>query len=276
MNQNNYKYITNQIFPHGGGTRVGLLVNAIIFSKLEKKEFVLTPFSYETEKKEFDSNPITKTFDYISYCKQWDKILNLNVKKIYEILKEENSLVLHLCHPSLTNEPAVGFYVNDKIREFRNEIKNKYFILSPKKEKNDTLSVCVHIRRDDAIYFSHRFIPNEYYVKMIELITNILETNKINFNIKIYTQRLGYSNIGLEKYDTYFDDQTIDTDVWNEIINSDIIVGSNSAFSTSAGMFTDGIYIHPQQYGQLLVSDWLYGCSINSDILQKKVLQKYD
>ena len=79
MNIDDYKYITNQIFPHGMGTRVSFLVNAIALSKFENKEFIMTPFSYQTKKREFDTNPRTKTYDYIGSCARWDTILNLDV-----------------------------------------------------------------------------------------------------------------------------------------------------------------------------------------------------
>jgi hypothetical protein len=269
MNINDYKYITNEIFPHGGGTRVTLLTNAIIFSILEKKEFILTPFAYQTEKKEFNANPITKTLDYPSYCNRWDSILNLELKKIYEIPKEELKYVLPLCHPSVDNIPPSGSYFNDKIRELRYEIKNKFFKI-PEKEITDKIIVSVHIRRGDATPWAHRFLPNEYYVNTINVLKDFLIKNDIDYDLKIYTERNGFNNKGLEEFNIYFDDEILDIDVWNKLINSDIIIGSNSALSSSAAMFSDGLYIHSYKENQPLVSDWIYSSELNYNLLKKR------
>jgi hypothetical protein len=83
------KYITNEIFPYGLGTRIFLLTNAIGYSKLEDIEFVLTPFSYQTNKLEFNSNPRTKNVDYLEFCNRWDTLLNLEHKLITDIPKNE-------------------------------------------------------------------------------------------------------------------------------------------------------------------------------------------
>ena len=95
------KYITNEIFPHGLGTRMFLLTNAIGYSIINKTEFVITPFSYQTVAKEFTTNPMTEKVDYISDCARWDSLLNLNKKRITDI--EDLSEVLYLSHPSSNN-----------------------------------------------------------------------------------------------------------------------------------------------------------------------------
>jgi hypothetical protein len=269
MTIDNYTYVTNQIFPHGGGTRISFLLNAIMYSKIENKEFLITPLSYETEKKEFNTNPITKTFDYPNYCKRWDSVLNLNGKKIYDLPKEEHEKVLHLCFATFNNTPPIDSIINDKIRLLKTEIKNEYFKI-PKKDKNDKIKLSVHIRRNDAITWPHRYVPNEYYVNTINVVKEFLSKNNISYDLKIYTERNGFNNKGLEEYKIYFDDEVLDTDVWFDLINSDIIIGSKSAFSTSAGLLTDGMYIHPEKKDQLLVSDWLYSCELDNNKLKKR------
>ena len=270
MNIDDYKYITNQIFPHGMGTRVSFLINAIAFSKFENKEFIMTPFSYQTKKREFDTNPRTKTYDYIGSCTRWDTILNLDVKKITEMPNVELEKVLPLCFPSFNNTPANDYGNNGKIRLLRGEIKNEYFKIT-KKEKSDKVKVSVHIRRGDAISHSHRFLPNEYYIKIINIVETFLKKNNINYEVKIFTQKLGFYKNGLEKYKIYLDDEVSDVNVWTNLLNSDIIIGSNSALSTSVGMLTDGLYVHPHRKNQLLVTDWLYGSELNYDLLKKRL-----
>tara|TARA_R110000868_G_scaffold209966_1_gene459889 strand:+ start:1322 stop:1819 length:498 start_codon:yes stop_codon:yes gene_type:complete len=159
-----YKYVTNGIFPHGLGTRITLLTNAIAYSIIEGKEFVFTPFSYQTNKLEFNTNPMTKRIDYPEACSRWDSLLNLDGKLITDI---EQSSALHLLHPSINNQPLSGddkVIMANKIRNLRGVIKKDYFKIPPKQE-NNKLKVSVHIRRDDAINIASRFVSDEYYIK---------------------------------------------------------------------------------------------------------------
>lgn len=270
MNINNYKYITNQIFPHGIGTRISFLINAIAFSKFENKEFVITPFSYQTYKKEFKHNPRTKTYDYIGSCARWDTLLNLDGKKISDIPNDNLGEVLHLCFPTITNTPPNNGVIYDKIRLLRSKIRNEYFKI-PKKIVSDKVNVSVHIRRGDACSFKHRFVPNEYYVKTINIIEDFLIKNNVDYTINIYSQKMGYYPNGLEKYKVYFEDEVSDIDAWVNLLNSDIIIGSNSALSTSVGMLTNGLFIHTQKDNFPLVDDWLYGSDLTYDKLKKYI-----
>tara|TARA_R110000868_G_scaffold209966_1_gene459890 strand:+ start:1930 stop:2145 length:216 start_codon:yes stop_codon:yes gene_type:complete len=60
----------------------------------------------------------------------------------------------------------------------------------------------------------------------------------------------------------------LDNDAWVNILNSDIIIGGNSAFSTSIGMLTDGVYIHTQTGNVPLIDDWLYGSELTYNKLK--------
>jgi hypothetical protein len=176
---------------------------------------------------------------------------------------------LYLSHPSRSNVPLTGdesYLVVNKIRQFRSEIKNEFFKLSPKKE-NNKLVVSVHIRRDDAINIPSRFVNDEYYIKMIDEIETYLKNNNKEYELTIYTQKNGFNFNKFKGYNIVLDSDMSDNEVWVNILNSDIIIGSNSAFSMSVGMLTDGLYVHTQTDNFPLIDDWLYG----SKLTQKKL-----
>lgn len=266
---NDYKYVTNEIFPHGLGTRISLLLNAITYSIIENKEFIFTPFSYQTSKLEFNSNPMTKRVDYPESCRRWDTLLNLDGKLITDIPNELSS-VLYLSHPSINNTPLSGddgYVMFNKIRNLRDNIKRDYFKIPPK-NKDKKLSVSVHIRRDDAININSRFVSNEYYINTINILEDFLKTNNKEYELSIYTQKNGFNIKGFEKYKIIYDSDMTDNECWVNMLNSDIIIGGNSAFSTSIGMLTDGIFIHTQTDNLPLMDDWLYGSELTHDKLK--------
>ena len=185
------KYITNEIFPHGLGTRVFLLTNAIGYSIISGVEFVITPFSYQTDKNEFNSNPMTKRVDYISDCILWDTLLNLDKKKITDI--EDLSEVLYLSHPSPTNEGA-EIEVYNEIRGLRNKIKSDFLNISSKND-SDVINIGVHIRRGDIINDKNRFIDNSYYINIINILETLLKNKGVEYKIIIFTCFQGISKL---------------------------------------------------------------------------------
>ena len=264
-----YKYVTNGIFPHGLGTRISLLINAISYSILEGKEFIFTPFSYQTNKLEFNTNPMTKRINYPEACSRWDTLLNLDGKLITDIPNELSS-VLYLMHPSINNEPLSGddkVIMANKIRNLRGVIKRDYFKI-PLKQENNKLKVSVHIRRDDAVNIHSRFVSNEYHINTINQVETFLMSENKEYEITIYTQKNGFNVSGFEKHRIIYDSDMSDNDSWVNMLNSDIIIGGNSAFSTSVGMLTDGVYIHTQTDNLPLIDDWLYGSELTHDKLK--------
>ena len=273
MSIDNFNYITNQIFPHGLGTRIALLINAIAYSKFENKEFIFTPFSHQNTAGEFDANPMTRRIDYLEACNRWDTLLNLDGKLITDIPDNELGTVLALCHTSIKNSPPQGhegYLMINKVRGLRGEIRDEFFKIPPKKE-DGKLKVSVHIRRDDIIGMKSRFIGNGYYIETIGLLEEFLIGNNSEYELTIYTQRNGFDVSGFEKHKIIYDTDMSDNDVWVNLVNSDIIIASNSAFSTSVGLLTDGVFIHPQVDNFPLMDDWLYGSELTQDKLIEKL-----
>ena len=265
------KYITNEIFPHGLGTRMFLLTNAIGYSIINNIEFVITPFSYQTYENEFSKNQMTKSVDYVSDCTRWDSILNLDKKRITDI--EDLSEVLYLSHPSSNNHvPPVGeqFELYNKIRGLRDEIKRDFLVIPPK-VKSDVINISVHIRRGDIINDKRRFIANNYYLVSLSILEVFFKERNIKYDITIYTQRHGFVSTGFENFKIKFDTDTSDNETWISMLNSDILLGSNSALSTSVGMLMDGTFIHPSSDNFIDMVDWLYGDKLDNKTISKKL-----
>ena len=97
---------------------------------------------------------------------------------------------------------------------------------------------------------------------------DFLKTNNKEYELSIYTQKNGFNVKGFEKYKIVYDSDMTDNECWVNMLNSDIIIGGNSAFSTSIGMLTDGIFIHTQTDNLPLMDDWLYGSELTHDKLK--------
>jgi hypothetical protein len=93
----------------------------------------------------------------------------------------------------------------------------------------------------------------------------------IKYDITIYVQKEGFVVTGFEDFNIKYDTDISDNETWVAMVNSDILLGSNSAFSTSVGMLMDGIFIHPTSNNFTDMTDWLYGNELDKNSINKKL-----
>jgi hypothetical protein len=249
--ENNFKYITNAVLNHGLGSKILKLINLMglvsLLNKINYKyEFIYTPLSYEGFGVNFHNNhlleyyhktPSNRREEYIKICNRWDDMINYKGKKIYDV---NHSDTIFLVHPSIHNCTDIDVF--NETKNIKQKIKNDFNLT--KKSKKKYTDIKIHIRRADVdgLLNMDRWLNNDYYLNVID---KLKEKYKLNYKITIYTQRKSFNPNGFEDYDIVYDDETLDNEVWVDLINSDVLVISKSAYSYSSGILCDGLVIYP-------------------------------
>ena len=220
---------------------------------LKNTEFVYTPLIYEGDGMNFNINELkaynpTKVVnerdEYLEVCRRWDSMLGFNGLTTEDV---DRGSVTKLTHPGdppqyMSEELKACFNGEGKIK-----IKNNFTL--PKPIKTDYIDVAVHIRRGDvstAEWAADRWLGDEYYLTIINDIKSVLGDR---CKITIYTQRGRYiDHFNQELFSDYnikYDDETLDNEVWLELVHSDILVMGLSSYSYSASLLSDGICVYP-------------------------------
>ena len=185
--------------------------------------------------------------------------MNYNGLKITDV---DTNLVEFLIHPKKFDETED--FVFNEIHKFKDDIKNLFSLR--KKDKQNNIKISIHIRRGDVIQsFTDRWLPDEYYLNIIK---DLEVKYNGNFDLTIYTQRNNFNPDSFVKYKIIYDDESLDYEVWSDLINSDILVIGKSAYSYSAGMLCDGVVVYPEE-GMFhpKINSWIY----NTEILSNKI-----
>lgn len=221
----------------------------------ENTEFVYTPLSYEGYGVNFGSNEL-KAFSpfeiknhreaYLEVCRRWDDMLGFKGLKITD---EPNvSFVVHPpgTHPINPNTEEV--YRN--VYKQKNKIKERLSL--PPKVKKDYLDIVIHIRRADVGgpggSYASRWADDNYYLDILDKIKSI----GIEHKITIYTQRKNFNSTLFSDYDIVYDDETVDSEIWLNMVHSDVLVMGKSSYSQSAGFLSDGLCVYPSDIGEHL------------------------
>ena len=245
------KYITNEILHHGIGSRILKIINLVSYVDFLKGkgfnyEFVYTPLNYEGFGKNFQFNEFGSYHygvvhnlrdEYLNVCDRWENFLQFSGKVITEVNHND---VIFLTHPSLSGETELEVF--NHTSKIKSKLKKTFNI--PENCKKDFLDIKIHIRRGDVDEVRHadRWLDDNYY---LNIITTLKEKIKDNYRITIYTQRRNFNSELYKDYNIKYDDETLDNEVWLELINSDILVIGKSAFSYSAGILNDNTVIYP-------------------------------
>jgi hypothetical protein len=133
-------------------------------------------------------------------------------------------------------------FIYEETVNIKEKIKQDFNIKTTTKDYTD---IKIHIRRHDVHDFqnNNRFNSNEYYLNVI---SKLKEKYKSNYKITIHTQRQNFNPTGFEEFDIKYDDETLDNEVWVDLVDSDVLVTSKSSYSVSAGFLCDGIVIYDE------------------------------
>lgn len=243
-------FITNEILDHGMGSRVLKMINIYSYVELLKSkgldyEYIHTPLSYEGFGKNFNFNQLSLYYhkplinpreEYLQICRNWDNILKYNGKTVLEF--GEANLTPHV-FAGFNGENSDECF--DFTRKIRNQIKDEFNI---KRRTDLNKKVNIHIRRGDVTLGIHadRYSSDEYYLRVI----NKLKELYPDYTFTIHTQRRNFNETLFNDINIVYDDELNDYDAWLELINSDVLIISKSAFSYSAGALCDGLVIYPE------------------------------
>lgn len=140
----------------------------------------------------------------------------------------------------IMNDSEFDSLITSETRNIREKIREYFNIKTTTK---DYIDIKIHIRRHDVHNFQNneRFNDNEYFLNVI---SKLKDKYKSNYKITIHTQRQNFDTSGFEEFDIKYDDETLDNEVWVDLIDSDVLVTSKSSYSHSAGFLCDGIVIY--------------------------------
>ncbi len=247
------KYISNETLNHGLGSKILKAITLMGYASMlkdqgEDVEFVYNPLNSETtlsfnynQLHCFYHKPITNLRDqYIDICNKWESMFNYKGKKIFEVDRDE---VMFLVHPHKPGEPLDYGPSYNHTRKIRKEIKD---LLNIEKPNTDKKQIIVHIRRADVHpnYPEDRWISDEYYLEVLEVLENKFPSNE--YEIQIYSQ----FNIDREKFSKYKIVADVDLEdhlAWKNMVNADVLCIGKSAYSYSAGVLCDGVVIYPRE-----------------------------
>lgn len=166
------------------------------------------------------------------------------------------------------------------------ELKEK-FEMSPNRKTDqliycqDDVNIAVHIRRGDITAgrtngnenLSMRWLDNEYYDKILTVLTQALKTRKIH--IYVFSQGEEKEFLAFKKYSPItFCNEMSAMDSFLHFVRADILVTSKSSFSYKPALIADGIRICPQNFwhGYPKDSNWILvddEGNFNDQILKK-------
>lgn len=145
---------------------------------------------------------------------------------------------------------------------FIEKIRSKFFNQHKKNNSTD-LIVAIHIRRGDITPENTRYIPDKYYIDIIDKIKDVSPLCKIS----IYSDSNDF-----EKIDDFLNRGCIlkiNIDLqqtWKELIFSDILVMSKSSFSYVPAIYNSGFIIYYPAWYQKL-DHWT--CCTDSNLWEK-------
>lgn len=220
----------------GAGSQAHMIMNAINFAHSSGLTYLHTPFM-------MIHHPDRPMQDWV---KAWETLFNLGAGEVacdlgrHEVVNYcYNWVDLELCFGWRGRREQLTHCFKAIIPEFR----RKYYVnKSPR--VTDDVTVAVHIRRGDVSSRNHgHFTSTAIILKTITTVKSILETQMVNYRIRIYSQ----GNIAdFPELSPFGLDFFLDADViWTmqELIEADILIMAKGFFSYYAGLISDGIKI---------------------------------
>jgi hypothetical protein len=211
----------------------------------------------------------------------FDKILEYDFIKYNELInliendkKNINVLIKILAPYMITDNFPIILY----------PLKNEN-ILNVRQKSKDYIDIAVHIRRGDGVivYQPERLLPDEYYINLINIISNILNQQNIAHKFTIFSERptkkviltpehhslkgrfTEYKEIdeNLYNFDKFNDipnlEFNINTDpmeTLEDMINANILITSISSFSYLAGLFNKNLVLY-YPFWHPILENWL-------------------
>lgn len=291
-------YITNIPSCDGMGARIQRMIYLMYFSyyireKYNKElEFIYMPLSYEGFGKFFYDRPVEQSNyyyvtkeNYRQRAIKWDEKLSYRGKKIYELDLNSVHIVYNptfqeIIHQIENNNFDEKLYLFDQmcfqfddntidddfVYKYQQEVINSFNLINP--FRDDKMNISLHIRRDDiGPNFGFRWLSDEYYLEIIDIIERNLDKN--DYNLRIHTQRDNFNFEKFKGYDVLYDEIYEDYDSFVELIFSDILIMGKSAFSYAPAFLNKNLVVYHDFWHKKL--EWW----IKKEDLENKLKNKY-
>ncbi len=197
----------------------------------------------------------------------WDKALNYKGKTVYDLpivdLKIKQGFNT-LTQDIATNSTAGNLYVIrylhgeydsglldiNTISTYREQIIKNFNTLT--NIDGEGVQVAVHIRRKDSIDKENRYIPDSYYIDIIQN----LQQYKQKYNITVYSQEVGFTSELYKDCSIVLDTNENDFDTFKKLIHADHLIVGTSSFSYAAALLNKNTVVYHFQ-GHVPMKNWI-------------------
>jgi hypothetical protein len=212
-------------------------LTAYVYCKANKYEFYHHPFIGNSKNLDYFLN---LSFNEKLFENYKGKVLTINDMNFEEYLSSDNEEDLYVYDFFNSNKWNLNIsndmLIDDKIRDI---LRNKYF---NKHQKNNNNVISVHIRRDDVTenskIWSSRYMGINYFVNVL----NELYDNYPTYEVKIFSSNIDHNFYDIKniKYKnlSFHINESIESTI-HEMINSKILITSNSGISFIASIISD-------------------------------------
>lgn len=238
----------------GAGSQALDIMNAINFARSSGLTYVHTPFTFI----QHASRPMEE------WVEAWETLFNLGAGEA--VCETDRPKVVSYCHSVAALELCLGWsHRSDELAQsFRAmipEFRRKYY-LNKSPRTTDAVTVAVHIRRGDVTADNpYYFTSNETVLGTITAVKSLLETHKLNYRIRVYSQgnRSDFAELSLPDVEFFLDVDAIWT--MEQMIEADVLVMAKGCFSYYAALISDGIKIYePCDWAPSLPDDHWIPC----------------
>ena len=245
-------------------------------------EYVHTPLSYIWDGEDYNGGYLIRkgiseypyndiTIEgYLNRCKLWDDKLNFKGEiindfylKNYELKYGYKQLMLDIKNNNANNKLYVIKTLHKEydskqidinvIKQYREEIMSKFSFNDIVRYNTDKKSIAIHVRAKDALNpknIGHRYLNYNYHSDIIN------KFNNGDYDLKIYTQRLGFEADKYVNCNVIYDDIENDYDTFFNLIFSDYLVVAKSSFSYTAALLNNNTVIY-HNTGHIKMSHWI-------------------
>ena len=281
-------YVTNGVTHDGFGARFQRAISVMGLVEYMKNElnlnieYIHTPFSYIWDIEDYHKGYLDRkninpypyndiTIDgYFNRAKLWDDNIKYNGDIIEKYLNNKhtlkygyNQLISDLKNNIADNNIYIIKTLHKEydtkkidvniIKKYRYEIISKFNINNYTKNNTNVKSVAIHIRAKDALTPKNigiRYLDYKYYKEILQLFNND------EYDLKIYTQKIGFNKDEYLNYNIVYDDMENDYDTFVNLILSDYLIVAKSSFSYAAALLNNNTVIYHGN-GHIKMCNWL-------------------
>jgi hypothetical protein len=220
----------------GAGSQALMVMNAINFARSFGLTYVHSPFTI-IQHAEW---PMEK------WVEAWEALFNLgageavcDIHRLDAVNFSYNFNDLDRCFGWRSRSDELAHHFKAIIPEFR----RKYY-LNKSPRRTEGVTVAAHVRRGDISYEDpDYFTSNGAILRTITSVKSILDTHKVKYRIRVYSQgnRADFGELSLPGVEFFLGVDAVWT--MQELIEADVLITAKGCFSYCAGLISDGIKI---------------------------------